>query len=316
MRLRLDVQTTPCSPFLTSFLVISHVECVPGNPNNQNLTLEGTSGTFQGPQYIPARLPSSPTCIWIITVPDGKVVKLSFDWPYSRHSRTDYVEIRDGRYSTSALKIERNYLYYFGPYLRSSGRYMRIEYTSLRRANLVKPTFDAHFKAEDFLYSNVECVEGNPNNTNLTLQGSSGTFQAPQDIPAPFADSPTCVWVITVPDGKVVELNFDSFYSSYSGYDYIEIRDGRHNTSALKGERHGVWHGLPKTIRSSDRYLRIEYISTRREIFREPSFTAEFKAVDPPRNCENSKPNICSHKRLHAKYSFTYVINERSLANL
>ena len=258
------------------------MECVPGNTKNQNLTLEGTSGTFHGPQYIPAPLASPPTCIWIITVPDGKVVQLTLT-SYNIPSRSgDYIQIRDGRYNTSDLKGGLIYWSYFGPYLRSSGRYMRIEYTSFRRANLAKPTFNAHFKAEDFFYSNVECVEGNPNNTNLTLEGSSGTFQGPQDIPAPFANSPTCVWVITVPDGKVVELSFDSFASSYSGNDYIEIRDGRYSTSALKGKRHKIRTRPPKKIRSSDHYLRIEYVSNEREILHEPSFTAEFKAVDPP----------------------------------
>ena len=211
------------------------MECVPGNPNNQNLTvyLEGTYGSFQGPQNIPAPLPSSPTCIWIISVPDGKVVFLGFDLPYSRYTRDNYVEIRDGRYSTSDLKIERIYSYYT-PYFRSSGRYMRIEYTSLRRAVVAKPTFYALFKAEDFLHSNVECVEGNRNNKNLTLEGSSGIFQGPQDIPAPVANSPTSIWVITVPD----KLSFDQFDSNYTSDDYIEIHDGRYSTNALKGKRH------------------------------------------------------------------------------
>ena len=260
------------------------MECLPGNPKNQNLTLEGSSGTFHGPQYIPAPLATSPICIWIITVPDGKVVQLTLD-SYKLHKRNgDYIEIRDGRYSTSDLKTDRIYSSYFGPYsyLRSSGRYMRTEYTSFRRANLAEPTFNADFKAEDFLYSNLECVEGNPNNKNLTLEGSSGTFQGPQDTPAPFGNSPTCIWVITVPDGKVVELSFDSFASSYSGSAYIEIRDGRYSTSALKGEKLEIWTRPTLKFRSSDRYLRIEYLSTQREILREPSFMAEFKAVDPP----------------------------------
>ena len=112
---------------------------------------------------------------------------------------------------------------------------MRIEYTSLRRAVVAKPTFYALFKAEDFLHSNVECFEGNPYNKNLTLEGSSGTFQGPKDIPAPVANSPTCVWVITVPDGNVVELSFESFLKDHTGDKYIEVRDGRYSTSALKG---------------------------------------------------------------------------------
>ena len=226
------------------------MECLPGNPNNQNLTLEGTSGRFKGPQYIPAPLPSSPTCIWIIIVPDGMVAKLSFNLSYSHWP--DYVEICDGRYITSDLKIGRIHWPYFGPYLRSSGRYMRTENTSFRRANLAKPTYNANFKAEEFLYSSVECVEGNRNNKNLTSEGSSGIFQGPQDIPAPVANSPTCIWVITVPDGKVVELSFDSFLKDYTGDKYIEVRDGRYSTSALKGKRHEIlWRREPKKIRSS-----------------------------------------------------------------
>ena len=201
-------------------------------PKLRTWPLEGTSGTFRSPQYIPAPLPSSPTCIWIIIVPDGMVAKLSFNLSYSHWP--DYVEICDGRYITSDLKIGRIYWSYFGPYLHSSGRYMRIENTSFRRANLAKPTYNANFKAEEFLYTSVECVEGNSNNKNLTLEGSSGTFQGPQDIPAPVANSPTCIWVITVPD----KLSFDQFDSNYTSDDYIEIHDGRYSTNALKGKRH------------------------------------------------------------------------------
>ena len=230
------------------------------------------------------------------------VAKLSFNLSYSHWP--DYVEICDGRYITSDLNIGRIHWPYFGPYLRSSGRYMRTENTSFRRANLAKPTYNANFKAEEFLYSSVECVEGNRNNKNLTSEGSSGIFQGPQDIPAPVANSPTCIWVITVPD----KLSFDQFDSNYTSDDYIEIHDGRYSTNALKGKRHEIlWRREPKKIRSSGRHLRT-YLPN-----------AKFRSLKlwiPRVSFENSKSNMCLHKRTRAKYPFNYVINESSLASL
>ena len=55
--------------------------CWPGNIDNDNLILSGLNGTFESPrdaynysQYYPGM-----SCNWFITVPEGNIVKLSFE---------------------------------------------------------------------------------------------------------------------------------------------------------------------------------------------------------------------------------------------
>ncbi|KAJ7371390.1 hypothetical protein OS493_025852 [Desmophyllum pertusum] len=75
--------------------------CFPGNINNENLELTGSHGTIQSPQEkISGWYPPDSLCDWLITVPDGNIVKLSFDKFELEPSATctaDYVEILDGK---------------------------------------------------------------------------------------------------------------------------------------------------------------------------------------------------------------------------
>ena len=52
------------------------------------------------------------------------------------------------------------------------------------------------------------CLPGNINNLNLKLTGSRGTLQSPMEYYPPGSQ---CKWLITVPEGKIVELSFDRF---------------------------------------------------------------------------------------------------------
>ena len=72
----------------------------------------------------------------------------------------------------------------------------------------------------------------------------------------------SCTWVITVPHGKVIKLTFNSFDVEYDRHcfdDYDEVRDGKCDISELLG----TYCGSTKLddIVSSDRYLRVHFIS-------------------------------------------------------
>ena len=105
---------------------------MPGNANNENLKLTGTDGTLQSPlQYYPPDL----NCEWLITVPDGNTVKLSFDRfdlgydGASAACKLDYVEVLDGEYLHSESKGK--FCGHTSPAtIRSSGRYMRVVFNS------------------------------------------------------------------------------------------------------------------------------------------------------------------------------------------
>lgn len=127
------------------------MECVPGNPKNRYLRLAGSSGTLKSLQYTPATLPTSITCIWVITVPNGKFVKLNVDYSFIQTNCDDYIEMRDGQYDSSELKGERlcrSFSSYEPKEIRSSGRYLRVEFVS-HRTHVLEPDvgFKAHFEA-------------------------------------------------------------------------------------------------------------------------------------------------------------------------
>lgn len=125
--------------------------CFPGNTNNNNLKLTGSRGALQSPQKDDMYPPDS-SCDWLITVPDGKIVKLSFERfdlePGSGDICTaDYVEVLDGNELNSVSKgtfcgwtIPDDIL--------SSGRYMRVIFRS-DSSHSYYGGFRATFTAED-----------------------------------------------------------------------------------------------------------------------------------------------------------------------
>ena len=81
----------------------SEQRCFPGNIYNNNLKLSGYSGTLQSPEGGEGYLSHS-SCNWLIAVPEGYFVKLSFDTfqmvqdGISGGCDADYVEVVDGKY--------------------------------------------------------------------------------------------------------------------------------------------------------------------------------------------------------------------------
>ena len=93
-----------------------------------------------------------------------------------------------------------------------------------------------------------------------------------------------CEWLITVPEGKVVELSFESFQllprnqweACYSNS--LEVYDG----NSKSGDSLGIYCDLvvPKAMKSSSRYMRVRFISKTGYFRLYPGFKATFKAVD------------------------------------
>lgn len=130
-------------------VVISSKElCLPGNVHNNNLKLTGDSGTLKSPlKHYPPGL----SCSWLITVPKGKIVKLTFSrfkldpgWGCG-----DYIEVLDGQYALS--KRQGKYCGYDPSpgVIHSSGRYMRVEFRTNSLQSTKHEGFEATFKAVD-----------------------------------------------------------------------------------------------------------------------------------------------------------------------
>ena len=98
--------------------------------NNLQLSSSSAGGTLRSPSY-PFNYPNNMMCTWRITAPSGSRLMLTFNYfrlengPCSSH---DYLEVRDGSFSTSTRKGT-----YCGTYalnIISSGRYLWIRFRS------------------------------------------------------------------------------------------------------------------------------------------------------------------------------------------
>ena len=129
--------------------------CRAPDSNSNVLRLNGSSGAFFSPDY-PVPYPSYATCIWVITVPPGKSVKLTFedfallDCPLDLEVFKDYVEIRDDL-SSRGVELGRYNCDYTPPDVYSTGRYMWVKFhSSFSSAPRKKDKgFKAHFQAVD-----------------------------------------------------------------------------------------------------------------------------------------------------------------------
>ena len=133
-----------------SIAAISKGLCFPGNIYNNNLELTGSHGTLESPEKDSVYL-SHMSCNWLITVPDGKTVKLSFDifelLTWSATCTADYVEILYGK--NGILSEKGKFCGYTIPEeIHSSGRYMLVRFRSGQIRTNYKG-FKATFTAED-----------------------------------------------------------------------------------------------------------------------------------------------------------------------
>lgn len=114
------------------------------------------------------------------------------------------------------------------------------------------------------------------------LTGSSGTFFSP-DYPAPYPTEATCIWQITVPEGKVVKLtfkNFDVVRLHFSAC--LEIRDSLNSNGKTIGRRNCGDDdlNLTKSVYSSGRYMFVKFQSRSLVEWNRNGFKASFEAVE------------------------------------
>ena len=135
--------------YLSIAPTVSREKCFLGNINNNDLKLTGSHGILQSPNE-PKHYPAGSSCDWLITVPEGKIVKLIFDrfeLDSSYGCTSDYVEVFDG--SSSSSKSKGRFCDYSTPDdIYSSGRYMWVRF----RADSSRSSHDgfkATFSAED-----------------------------------------------------------------------------------------------------------------------------------------------------------------------
>ena len=109
----------------------------------------------------------------------------------------------------------------------------------------------------------------------MPLTGSSGSFSSP-NYPSDYPNSETCRWIISVPQGYIVRLEFPTFILESCvescSCDHVIIRDGSAEDSPKLGEFCG--DNRPPTVYSSDRYMWVEFESDR--TFNDTGFSATY----------------------------------------
>ena len=115
---------------------------------------------------------------------------------------------------------------------------------------------------------------------NGVLQGTNGSFSSPE-YPLSYPDSVKCTWIIEVPEGFLVRLEFDYFQletctvPSLCTCDHVEVRDGRDESARSLQKSCG--DNKPSRLRSTGRFLWVEFESDSRTT--RNGFHASFKAI-------------------------------------
>ncbi|KAL9973592.1 hypothetical protein ACROYT_G020067 [Oculina patagonica] len=192
--------------------------CFSGNVNNNNLKITASHGTLQSPLR-GAVYPPDLSCDWLITVPEGKTVKLSFDrFDLQRSSwsgvcTADYVEILDGKYNYSESKGK--FCAHRPDDITSSGRYMQLRFRSdSTETDFIYSGFKASFIAED-----------KPSTTVGVPASSKEDYVEVRDGNGLNSESKGRFCGLTAPDDirsnrryMLVAFRSDSDYSNYGGF--------------------------------------------------------------------------------------------------
>ncbi|XP_067046524.1 tolloid-like protein 2 [Acropora muricata] len=241
---------------------------------NNNLQLSSSSGgTLRSPSY-PFDYPNNMMCTWRITAPSGSRIILTFNYfrlESSPCSTRDYLEVRDGSFSTSARK--GTYCGSNAPSITSSGRYLWIRFRSDSslsykgfdaRYTIVTPTICSSYGVSFFSLSSTTKLLTSPN------------------YPSNYPPSANCFWSLKRPSTSYgVRLTFYLFSleaSSSCRDDYVEIRDGdTFSTSMFIGKFCGT--RIPPIIVSKYTYIFVKFISDSDYYPSQRYFIATFKAI-------------------------------------
>ncbi|KAK2147338.1 hypothetical protein LSH36_558g01028 [Paralvinella palmiformis] len=233
--------------------------------------LTSDSGTVISPNF-PNAYPHNAQCIWTIAVPDTEVITLTFtdlNIETTQNCRYDYVEVRDGEDETSPF-VGRYCGSQLPPAVVSNGNSLWIKFRS--DGSLSNNGFRATW--------NVEC--------GGTYTDPEGEIRSPY-FPNPYPNQKECEFVISQPEGSTIVLTFATFdieasaQSSDCNYDYLEVRNGASESSALVGRLCGST--IPEPITSSGNAMWLKFHSdgsVQNHGFRATYTTANLGSVDDP----------------------------------
>ncbi|KAJ3611585.1 hypothetical protein NHX12_021600 [Muraenolepis orangiensis] len=214
--------------------------------------LTGESGLV-GSQGYPGVYPPNTRCVWRLTVPEGRLVVLSFrfmDLESDSLCRYDYVDVysghahRLGRFCGTSLP---------GP-LVATGNKMTVKMVS--DANTAGSGFFAVYSAAHPHQRGEQYCGGR-------LEKPSGSFYTPNWPEKDYPAGVTCSWHILAPKHQIIEVRFEKFdveRDNYCRYDHVSIFNGPEINDARKiGKFCG--DSPPAPVLSEGNQLLVQFLS-------------------------------------------------------
>ncbi|XP_046880031.1 cubilin [Hypomesus transpacificus] len=211
--------------------------------------LTAPHGNINSPGY-PGNYPPGRDCYWMLDVGPGLLITFAFGTlSLENHPdcEYDYLEIRDGLLPEDPL---------LGKYCSSS---------SPAPVRTTGPAAWVHFHS-DFITNDrgfhITYI------TTPSDPGCGGTFTESEGIlispnwPNSYAHNRQCIYVLRLPVGEVVSLNFTHMdLETHTGclFDYVEVRDGASETAPLIGKYCGTT--LPAPISTTSHFLWLRFKS-------------------------------------------------------
>lgn len=160
-------------------------------------------------------------CVWRITVPEGKVVSLSFqfiDLESDSLCRYDYIDVYNGHVNSQRLG-------------RFCGTFKPGALVSSSNKMLVQMVSDANTAGSGFLaaFSAILPNEQGDRYCGGRLDKPSGSFNTPNWPEKDYPAGVSCSWHIVAPRHQIIEVKFEKFdleRDNYCRYDHVLIFNG------------------------------------------------------------------------------------------
>lgn len=200
-------------------------------------------------------------CNWKVKVRPGRVMKLWFEHfniSQSGEECTTYVVLRNGDSVEAPLLASGKYCglaHEVRNELTTSGNALFVSYVAGFRS-IRNPYGFSNFRLR-FEEESFECSV----NSKLDSDHKWEVINSPNypSVPIPYSE---CVWVFTGPPGEILRLDFiDRFDLDHRDdclSEFIEVRDGSSDLSALKGR---FCREKPSTIKTSSNVIYIKYVT-------------------------------------------------------
>ncbi|XP_066263260.1 cubilin-like [Branchiostoma lanceolatum] len=168
------------------------------------------TGIVTSPNY-PNDYGNEENCDWTITVPEGNIVRLTFD-SFVTEVDFDFLFVYDGDSDTAAplQRLTGGMLAIYVPAITSTSTQMFVRFTS-----------DESITAQGFQFSYIESAR-----CGGFLTYPPGGIVTSPNYPMDYGDNETCEWTITVPEGYTVRLTFQSFQLENADSLTIYDKDG------------------------------------------------------------------------------------------